>query len=391
MRKKINYKKNELLRELIKANPGVPSPDFIRSYKDFLKIKDNLRHYNFHPKVFEALFQIGYTKFFGKERYNKKLLFDNIRAYYKKKPKSYQCPNAVLEKAMQLFKTAVLLDRFEAKICARLLIKDRELPGHFIEWLIENWELSEEIVNSLLRYPVNNDKICGWVNEVYEDERLRTRRSELIGWKINQDHLFKVHTQTIIADIEYYIQDELINYKEFINWLLASHEELTLEDGSRSEELLEISANFIEEQNMSGKALLLDTTVNKDSSIMKQIGDVEAYLKFYGIEQLLKIVKYNYKHHKLFKAKNTQQLNFWEIYPKMLFYHGYEISRKMIWGIYYSKIPKRTKEKIIMQYPAKGSFFYVIKHIAIKMKSTRLLEWLIVESDLVINTHSTLD
>lgn len=389
MQKKINNQKKELKRELIKANPRVPSPDFIKTYNDFLKTKNYFHLYNFHPKVFEALFLIGYTKFFGQERYNKKLLFDAIRTYYLKKPKSYQFSKEVLDKAIQLFKTAVLLDQTEVMICALILIREKELPSQFLEWLIENWELSEEIVNILLGYPINNDTICEWVNEVYEHDSLRPRRAELIGWKINQDYLFKVHTQTIIADIEYYIQDELKSYKDFINSLLASHEELTLEDGSRSEELNVISKNFIEEQKISGKAPLLDVTVSKDSSIMKQIGDVEAYLKFWGIEQLLKIFKYNYKHHKLFEAKNTQQLNFVEIYPKMLFFHGYEKAQKMIWGIYFSKIPKLTKEKIIMQYPAKGSLFYDIKAIAIKMKSTRLLKWLITERDLAVNSHST--
>lgn len=375
-----NYEKNGLLRVIVKANPQIPSPDFIKTYKDLLKAKANFRYYNFHPKVFESLFHIGHYKFFSQERYDKNLLFESIRVYYTKRPANYSYPNELLEKLIQLFKTAVLLDRSEAIRCSRALFKDKELPDHFIDWLIDNWEVSEVIVNTLLRYPVRHDKIAEWANEVYENENLRSRRSELIGFKLNLDKSFKVHPQTIVADIEYYIQDEITTYKKFINRLVGDHDSLEDECGGRTKELEEISFHL--NNHFIGLIPVLDTSIYDRSTIMEQIADVEGFLKYYGIEKLMELYKYKYKHHQLFKADSPDRLKFYEIYPKMLFYSKYEEVRNMIWGIYYSKLPKRTKEKMIMKYPAKGKLFFVIKYIAIKMKSTRLLEWLIVVSDL---------
>ncbi len=382
-----NYERNGLLRAIIKANPKVPSPDFIQTYKDLLKTKDYFRYYNFHPKVFESLFHIGHHKFFSHERYDKNLLFEAIRVYYVKRPKNYSYSNEILEKAIQLFKTSILLDHPEAKRCARALIIDKELPHYFIDWLIENWEVSEVIVNTLLRYPVHHDKIGEWGNEVYENESLRARRSELIGLKLNQDKYFKVHSQTIVADIEYYIQDEISTYKKFINRFVGEHNSLEDEYGERTKELEEISFHL--NNHFIGHIPVLDTSIYDRSTIMEQIADVEGFLKFYGIEKLMEIYKYKYKHHQLFKANDQDSLKLYEIYPKMLFYSKYEEARIMVWGIYYSKLPKRTKEKMIMEYPATGKMFFVIKYIAIKMKSTKLLKWLIVISDLEAKSRSS--
>lgn len=379
MAKEINYKKNDLLREIIKANPKIPTPDFIQSYKDVLKTKDYFRYYNFHPKVFESLFDIAYHKFFSLESYNKKLLFDLTRIYYKKRPKNYICPTLVFEKVLHLFKASMLIDHSEAKMCARALIRDKELPDQFIDWLIENWEVSSRIVTTLLRYPIYNKKVINWAIEVFEQESVRSRRSELISLILNDNSSFKVSPKTIVADIEYYIQEDINGYKKYINRLIEDHDHLEDEVGERTKELEEISFHL--NSHFNGPIPVLDTSIYDRSTIMEQIADVEGFLKFYGIEPLMEIYIYYYKNSRIFKADSTKSLKLSEVYPKMLFNNKYELARQMIWGIYYSKLPKRTKEKLIMGYPSM-SLFYLIRHIAVKMKSVKLLKWLIELSDL---------
>ncbi len=367
--------KDALIREIIKINPKVPSPDIIQNYKDVTKTKGYLRYYNFHPLVFESLFNIAYQKFFSEERYDKKYLFDIVRIHYKKRPKNYVHSPELFDKIVLLFKGAMLSDNPAAKMCARSLVRNIPLPEEFLEWLMKHFSVSEEIATTLLRYPFEHPLIYKWVNQNFEDEDLRQRRSELIALKLNQDHTFKVSPSTIIADLEYYIQDEINGYKRFINDSILYYNELETDLGARPsgyEEFEQKMNNYIQ---MYSVLPSLNADVYDRSTIMQQIGEIEIFLSLYEIESFFKHYHYRYKHYRIFESHSTSHLPIEEVYSKVLFYHPHELAKRMIYGVFYSNLPKKTKERLIKVYITEKTIS-LIERIAIKMKSTTLLKWL---------------
>ncbi len=371
----MSLKKDALHREIIKINPKVPSPDIIQNYKDVTKTKGYLRYYNFHPLVFESLFNIAYQKFFSEERYDKKYLFDIVRIHYKKRPKSYVHSQELFDNIILLFKGTMLSDNPAAKMCARSLVRNIPLPEEFLEWLMKHFSVSEEIATTLLRYPFEHPLIYKWVNQNFEDENLRSRRSELIALKLNQDPAFKVSANTIIADLEYYIQDEINGYKSFINDSLLYFRELESEVGSRPSDYEEFERKMNVYVSSYGVLPLLSRETYDRSTIMQQIGEIEAFLNLYEIAPFFKQYHYRYKHYRIFESYSTAYLPIEEIYSKVLFYHPHELAKQMIYGIYYSNFSKKTKEKLIKEYVTEKTI-PLIERIAIKLKSITLLKWL---------------
>lgn len=69
-------------------------------------------------------------------------------------------------------------------------IKDVELSQENINWLIENYEISEHLQNRLLRYPRPNKAITAWRDKRLKKKDLDNRLSELIGLRLNFDTNF---------------------------------------------------------------------------------------------------------------------------------------------------------------------------------------------------------
>jgi len=368
--------KDAILREIVKINPKISSPDIIQSYKDIVKTRGYFRYYNFHPQVFESLFTIGYQKFFSNERYNKEYLFDIIRLHYKKHPKNYTHPPKLLDKILLFFKGTMLSDNLQAKMCARALIRNQILPDDFIDWLSKNYAISEELKTTLLRYPIPNPKIYNWVNENFEDENLRSRRAELIAIKLNQDKSFVVSARTIINDIEYYIQEDINAYKKFINHTIQDFENIESFIGNRPSYYEELAESLYNHQKSYGMLPSVNPEIYDRSTIGQQIDEIEAFFRKHKIENFFSSYSYRYKNYRVFESFDNHDLKFYELFPKMLFMHRYVLAKRMIYGIYYSNLPKRTKERLIKKYITDKTIF-IIERIAIKMKSTHLLKWLL--------------
>lgn len=103
-----------------------------------------------------------------------------LRALVKQgSPEVFQ-PNTI-EKLFRIYREFIFRDNDEVQWCVSAILKDKPLSDEAVDWLLKNASESEHIVNRLLLYPTHHPKIVSWAQQVYDDNSLPNRRSEIIA------------------------------------------------------------------------------------------------------------------------------------------------------------------------------------------------------------------
>jgi len=228
----MNQRLLEINRAITKIENPYPNDDLISSYKDYLKVRDYLPFYQFNLSVFSSLLDLTCELWHSNKRINRLSLLQSIKRYgyitHQGKgystivAKSADIPIEVNRKAFMLFKYCfegrVVLSPKQLeeakKICNRILI-NTILEDTDIEWLCENAEKSNIILNRVLRYPGKSAIIINWVKQHDKHDRYRIRRAELVGWLIDENPDFIIDKQTLKDDFEYFNTVDLRAIREY--------------------------------------------------------------------------------------------------------------------------------------------------------------------------------
>ena len=228
----------EIQKAIIELENPYPKDDLIISYKDYLKVRDYLPFYQFNLSVFGSLLDLTCKLWNTELRINRISLLLSIKRYGYRvvegkgystiEPKLCEIPIGINHKAFLLFKycfedTNSLSPKqlAEAKIiCNKLLINAR-LGDSDIEWLCENAEKSNMILNRVLRYPEKSAIISNWVKQHDELDSYRIRRAELVGWMLDESPDFIIDKQTLTDDFEYFNSVDLKSITEYESELVG--------------------------------------------------------------------------------------------------------------------------------------------------------------------------
>jgi hypothetical protein len=228
----INQRTFEIQKAITELENPYPKDDLISSYKDYLKVRDYLPFYQFNLSVFSSLLNLTCDLWPSNKRINRLSLLQSIKRYgyitHQGKgystiaAKSADIPIEVNKKTFMLFKYCfegrVVLSPKQLeeamKICNRILI-NTVLEDTDIEWLCENAEKSNIILNRVLRYPAKSAIISHWVRQHDQMESYRIRRAELVGWMLDENPDFIIDKQTLTDDFEYFNTVDLKAIREY--------------------------------------------------------------------------------------------------------------------------------------------------------------------------------
>ena len=90
-----------------------------------------------------------------------------------------------IEMLFSIYRKFIFRNNEEVQWCVSAILKDKPLSDAAVDWLLQNANKSEHIVNRLLLYPVEHPGIVSWAQQVYEHNSLPNRRSEIIALLLN--------------------------------------------------------------------------------------------------------------------------------------------------------------------------------------------------------------
>mgnify|MGYP001063810496 CR=1 FL=1 len=346
-----------------------PPDDFIKTYKDFLRVRDVLTYYQYNPKVLASLADMLDSLWYSKERISRISLLTSIKQYgvrvkavreYYGRTKGLLHPfpvetNRKICRAFQrCFDSELPISRKQAEnikvLCNSLLI-GAPLGAEEEQWLCSNADESPMILNRLLRYPVASPVISAWAGLQYYSHRYSERRTEMVGWMLDENPDFEIDEQTLIADFEYLNRKDKAAVRQF----------------DEEWEAKEIMDNEL-------GPLLLDP--NKRSPDLFGFGSPPP--SYYSDEPKLELSKRPYRIPTLstdYSKYKTSLPDFnkltTEFYRDLLLLQN----KTMLWAITYSRLPLPVKEELLIknyEESSANSFFTICK----RLKSVNLLQWL---------------
>jgi hypothetical protein len=176
-------------------------PDEIfQDYKTILEYKDLIRYAKPDKRILSHLLDTAIEKIKAKQRFQKITFIKLIRG---------QCDSTFIDKVTSnklffVFKSLITEVNDTVAWSLSVTIKDIELSQDNIDWLIENYEISEHLQNRLLRYPKPNEAITAWCEQRLKKKDLDNRLSELVGLRLNFDTDFTFKDKTsLIWGIHY--------------------------------------------------------------------------------------------------------------------------------------------------------------------------------------------
>jgi len=155
--------------------------DLITNYSDILRFQHYLKNAQPERKILTVLLDAVFQKIERGQRFQKVLILKLILNHMK----CEGVDDEILIKVFRIYQQLIFNESDE--VCWKLsnLIKNRELLPNQINWLLDNYEASEHILNRILRYPVKNKMITQWAETAINNEELWNRKAEIIGCILN--------------------------------------------------------------------------------------------------------------------------------------------------------------------------------------------------------------
>jgi len=352
-------------REIIQLEKPYPKDDLIKSYKDFLQVRDFLPFYQFNIKVLQSLTDLACTSWQLEERISRTSLLTTIKRYLKNangetgSNSNRNKPISItIEVRLKLFKLFKLCfetpGRFskkqstEAKGIANNLLMNHSLDTDAEKWLCENIDQSEFILNRVLRYPTKSKVISKWALQAATSNNYRSRRAELTGWIIDEKPDYSIDKQTLIDDFEYLNSVDKKAIKKY-------------ETAIATNLLIENALDHISSEYKFPKPPI--PRVEGDLEFMTTYPDLKLSKRFYNV------------------PRDNANIISSEIPDfdtmRNTFYKNIDTTFKitMLWSIYYSRLDMPLKSELLKKYYCEEthlSFFKICK----KLGSIELWVWL---------------
>ena len=334
-------------KQIFKLESFTPSDNLIDTYKDFLLHRDYIEHYVFNEKVFESIIDIATEAWNSPRRISRISLLKSLRDY----KKQYLNPNDLNSKTKRkLFKlfTICFLNQdklgksqiSEAYYKIGSLCKHIKLLDDEIIWLIDNHTKSDLILSSILNYQFKSNIISKWVTHNFNNMTHSERRAKLTSWMLNANPNFSLSIETLELDFSHF---------NFIN-------DMKIKKYNRDLELSKI----IEKESIQGYK----------ADIFGQYPELDLNLKL-ETRRHIKSFEISWK-------KNASEK--YEIYKKDIlikFNKNIELHQSitMLWAIYYSNLPLKQKEKLLIN-NYNIDCYKSFNKISFRIKSVKLLRWL---------------
>ena len=217
-------------------------------------------------------------------------------------------------------------------------------------WLTQNAFNADTILNRVLRYPVRSTIISKWAREHFYDNRLRTRRPELLSWIIDEVPDYELPKEILADDFEYLNKSDIKAIKEYDDEMEASKI-----IGTELSDFLPKKTSWLWNENEQPPKELINFS-NPELTLSK---------RFYGIP--LDSSKEGY----LVGIPDFKKLSK-EFYSTLD--RTYSIT--MLWAVYYSRLDNDLKTTLFKKYYSNETYFTFFKLIK-KINNIVLLKWLI--------------
>jgi len=340
--------KKEIQNRILEYDTPDAPDDLIVMYQDFLKVRDFLFYYPFNPVVFKCLLKLTVDLWISDKRISRLSLLKALKGYYSRycdksvnrynraasKHKSDSFPDEIKALIFHLFKLTVKDDRFitplqvdEARKAANHLLIGMTLPDKDIKWLCDNAFVSEQVLNRVLRYPCKSEIITGWVKKNFENDQLRTRRYELIGWLLDYDPDYVINESTLLYDYQHFVGLDINELRQFYRKELGSFAITTISGDS---------TNII---NFSFR--IYGAPYGKLRLNVKSLDEVEAVLHFVSSD--LDNIKV----------------------------------KMMIWAIAQSRLESDKKVEMLKKYYTEATHLEILRAATNKFKNADLLRWIL--------------
>lgn len=354
-----NPTKKEIQNRILEYDTPDAPDDLIVTYQDFLKVRDFLLYYPFNPEVFKNLLKLTIDLWISDKRISRLSLLQALKRYYSSycdvsankynraatKRKSDSFSDEIKALIFHLFKMTVKDDRFitplqvdEARKAANHLLIGMTLPDKDIKWLCDNAFVSEQVLNRVLRYPCKSEIITGWVKKKFDNDQLRTRRYELIGWLLDYQPDYVINESTLLSDYQYFVGLDINELRKFYRKELGSFAMTTISGDS---------TNII---NYSFR--IYGAPYGKLRMDVKSLDEVEAVLHFVSSD--LDNIKV----------------------------------KMMIWAIAQSRLESEKKVEMLKKYYTEATHLEILRAATKKFKSAELLRWIMEKMEKMENTKN---
>ena len=325
-------------------------------YSDYVKVRDFLHYYKYNPVVLIALLQLTDLLWKSDKRVNRLSLIQSIKRYgFKDKTELYP-----LEIRLMVFELFRLSFDESGYLNPKQIPEIRKLSNSCLInlgltekeelWLTENAFKEDTILNRVLRYPVRSSIISKWAREHFYDNRLRTRRPEILSWIIDEVPDYEIAQEILADDFEYLNKSDIKAIKEYDDEMEASKI-----IGTELSDFLPDKSSWFGEENEEPPPKELIHFSNPELTLSK---------RFYGIP--LDSSKEGY----LVGIPDFKKLS-QEFYSTIE--RTYSIT--MLWAVYYSRLSNDLKTKLFKKYYTEETYYTFFKLIK-KMNSIELLKWL---------------
>lgn len=153
---------------------------YIQTVRDVYEHRTILKEFNGTDQIISHLAQIIIQEIKIKGRMRTLDCLKVLRALTKQIDPSDLLPSTI-QQLFKIYKNFIFRNNEEVQWCVSAILKDKPLSDEAINWLILNSDKSYHIVNRLLLYPNGHPAISSWGEQVYQNNCLPSRRSELIA------------------------------------------------------------------------------------------------------------------------------------------------------------------------------------------------------------------
>ena len=350
-----SFRYKEIQRTIFKLENPYPEDNIISTYSDYLKLRDFLHYNQYNPRVLLALLQLIISLWKSQKRINRLSLIQTIKRYgFKDKKELYP-----LEIRLMVFELFRLSFDESGYLNPKQIPEIRKLSNSCLInlgltekeelWLTDNAFNDDTILNRVLRYPVRSSIISKWAREHFYDNRLRTRRPEILSWIIDEVPDYEIAQEILLDDFEYLNSSDIKAIKDYDDEMEASRI-----IGTELSDFLPKKTSWLWEENEQPPKELIHFS-NPELTLSK---------RFYGIP--LDSSKEGY----LVGIPDFKKLRK-EFYCTID--RTYNIT--MLWAVYYSRLSNDLKTSLFKKYYTEETYYTFFKLIK-KMNNIKLLIWL---------------
>lgn len=174
-------------QQLAEMRKAEPPENGYANYKAFREYMHIIQVYPYREKFLLQLIELAYNCYTSKTRYNKNELFNTVKSYYRKghAGQFHSLPEDVVNKLFYIFEREAFKPN-KIIVPVNNLLKGQRLNDEQLLFLVKNAFNSELVLNRVLQYPFASDIILNWVKYHAKDARLNKRRMEVTSWLIDE-------------------------------------------------------------------------------------------------------------------------------------------------------------------------------------------------------------